>query len=45
MSRSMLVLILLLVIIVGGAIFLANVDTEVVPQRVEKEMLNDAQPR
>ena len=42
MSRSMLILILLLVIVVGGLIALANVNTEVTPVRVEKAMLNEA---
>jgi hypothetical protein len=42
MSRSLLILILLLVVLIGGAVWLASMDTEVAPVRVEKAMLNEA---
>lgn len=43
MSRSSLVTILILVFLVVGAIWLARVDTQVAPVRVEKAVLNEAQ--
>ena len=42
MSRSMLVLIVVLVALVGALVALASVNTEVAPARVEKAMLNEA---
>jgi hypothetical protein len=42
MSRPVLILVLILVLIVGGVLYLGTKNTEVQPQRVEKEMLNDA---
>ncbi|SNS36400.1 hypothetical protein SAMN06295912_10563 [Sphingomonas laterariae] len=42
MSRFGLILIVLLLLIVGGIVFLSTVDTEVPPVRVEKAMLNEA---
>ncbi len=42
MSRPLLILILVLVLIVGALVALANVKTEVAPVRVEKAMLNEA---
>jgi hypothetical protein len=41
-SRPILILVLVLVIIVGGLVWLANVNTEVAPVTVEKAMLNEA---
>jgi len=43
MSRSTILLLLFLILIVGGAFLLAGIDTEVAPARVEKAMLNEAQ--
>ncbi len=42
MSRFGLILIVLLLLIAGGAVFLSTVDTEVQPTTVEKAMLNEA---
>ena len=42
MSRSILILVLVLVAIVGALVWLANVNTEVAPVTVEKAMLNEA---
>lgn len=42
MSRFGIILIVLLIVLVGGVIFLSTVDTEVPPVRVEKAMLNEA---
>lgn len=42
MSRTSLVLILLVALIGGGMFALANMDTEVPTTRVEKVMLNEA---
>jgi hypothetical protein len=43
MSRSTILLILVLILIVGGAYLLAGRNTEVAPVRVEKAMLNEAE--
>ena len=45
MSRFGLILIVLLLLIVGGLVFLSTVNTEVQPQTVEKAMLNEAQAK
>ena len=45
MSRFGLILIVLLLLIVGGLVFLSTADTEVQPQTVEKAMLNEAQAK
>lgn len=46
MSRASIILIAILVLVVGGALFLASLDTEVAPTRVEKAVvLNDAAPQ
>jgi hypothetical protein len=42
MSRSSLVIVLVLVVLIGGAILLSTVNTEVAPRPVEKAMLNEA---
>jgi len=42
MSRASLILIVLVIVLIGGAVLLANKDTEVAPVRVEKDMLNEA---
>jgi hypothetical protein len=42
MSRFSIILILILVAIAGLIVFLASVNTEVPPVRVEKAMLNEA---
>lgn len=44
MSRFSLLLLLIALVIVGGILYLATVDTEVPPVRVEKAMLNEAAP-
>ena len=45
MSRFGLILIVLLLLIVGGLVFLSTANTEVQPQTVEKAMLNEAQAK
>ena len=42
MSRFMIILVVVLLVIVGGVIFLSMADTSVEPTRVEKAMLNEA---
>jgi hypothetical protein len=42
MSRASILLVLIVILIVGGVLFLANRNTEVQPVHVEKEMLNVA---
>lgn len=42
MSRSALIFLLLLVLLVGGAMYLANMDTEVAPARIEQDVTNEA---
>lgn len=42
MSRTALLFLTLLVLIIGGAIFLANMDTEVAPQPIEQDVTNEA---
>jgi hypothetical protein len=37
-----MILILLLVLLVGGAIYLSTVDTEVPTQRIEQDVTNEA---
>jgi hypothetical protein len=41
-SRPLLILIIVLVLLVGALVALANVNTEVAPVMVEKAMLNEA---
>lgn len=43
MSRSTILFVLFLILVVGGAVLLAGINTEVAPVRVEKAMLNEAQ--
>jgi hypothetical protein len=43
MSRSTILFILFLIVVLGGAFLLAGIDTEVAPVRVEKAMLNEVQ--
>ncbi|WP_380874989.1 hypothetical protein ACFB49_02610 [Sphingomonas sp. DBB INV C78] len=45
MSRFGIILIVLLLVLIGGVVFLSTVDTEVPPARVEKAMLNEAAPQ
>ncbi len=42
MSRPILILIIVLVLVVGALVALANVNSEVAPVVVEKAMLNEA---
>lgn len=42
MSRTTLLFLLLLVLIVGGVLYLANLDTEVAPTRIEQDVTNEA---
>jgi hypothetical protein len=42
MSRIGLILLLLLLVLVGGAIFLSTLDTEVAPTRIEQDVTNEA---
>jgi hypothetical protein len=41
-SRLPLVFVILLVLLIGGAIFLSTVDTEVAPQRIEQDVTHEA---
>jgi len=43
MSRSTIIILLILVLIIGGIFLLAGIDTEVAPTRVEKAMQNETQ--
>jgi uncharacterized membrane protein len=45
MSRPILILVLIVVAIAALLVWLANVNTEVVPVAVEKAMLNEAAPK
>lgn len=45
MSRGTIILILILVLVVGGLFLLAGRDTEKPPVRVEKALMNEAQPQ
>ena len=42
MSRSAMLFLLLLVLLIGGALYLANLDTEVAPTRIEQDVTNEA---
>lgn len=42
MSRTLLIFLLLALLIVGGVIFLANMNTEVAPTRIEQDVTNEA---
>jgi len=42
MSRGTLIILLLLVVLIGGAIFLSTRNTEVAPQRMEQDVTNEA---
>ena len=42
MSRSLILLILGLLVVIGGLVWLGSVDTRTAPTTVEKDMLNDA---
>jgi len=42
MSRASIILTLIILVILGGVLFLSTKNTEVPPTRVEKDMLNDA---
>jgi hypothetical protein len=42
MSRGSLIILLLLVVLIGGAIFLSTRNTEVAPQRMEQDVTNEA---
>ena len=42
MSRTALLFLIFLLLIIGGAIFLANMDTEVAPQQIEQDVTNEA---
>ncbi|MGF1550057.1 MAG: hypothetical protein ACFBQW_05930 [Sphingomonadaceae bacterium] len=42
MSRPALVFLLLLVLVLGGAVYLAGIDTEIPPQRIEQDITDEA---
>jgi len=42
MSRNSLLLLLVAILLIGGAVALGSVDTRVPPRTVEKDMLNEA---
>jgi hypothetical protein len=42
MSRSLLLILLLIVLLVGALVFLSTVDTEVAPTRIEQDVTNEA---
>jgi hypothetical protein len=37
-----MILLILLVLLIGGLIYLSTVDTEVAPQRIEQDVTNEA---
>ena len=37
-----MILLILLVLLIGGLIYLSNIDTEVAPQRIEQDVTNEA---
>ncbi|MFC7497631.1 hypothetical protein ACFQRC_00150 [Enterovirga sp. GCM10030262] len=42
MSRTALLFLILLVLIIGGAVYLSTLDTEVAPTRIEQDVTNEA---
>ena len=42
MSRTALLFLILLVLIIGGAVSLSTLDTEVPPTRIEQDVTNEA---
>ena len=42
MSRTALLFLILLVLIIGGAVYLSTLDTEVPPTRIEQDVTNEA---
>jgi len=42
MSRFMVIILLLLVLLIGGLVWLSTIDTEVAPQRIEQDVTNEA---
>ena len=42
MSRFTLIILLLLVLLIGGLIWLSMVDTEVAPRQIEQDVTNEA---
>jgi hypothetical protein len=42
MSRTLVLILLLLVLIAGGLIYLSTIKTEVAPQRIEQDVTNEA---
>lgn len=42
MSRTALLVLILLVLIIGGLIYLSTIDTEVAPRRIQQDVTNEA---
>ena len=42
MSRTALLFLILLVLIIGGAVYLSTLDTEVPPTRIKQDVTNEA---
>lgn len=42
MSRSTLIILLLVLLLVGGLIYLSTIDTEVAPKQMEQDITNEA---
>ena len=42
MSRATLIILLLVVLLVGGLIYLSTIDTQVAPKRMEQDITNEA---
>lgn len=42
MSRTIMILVILLVLLAGGLVYLSSKDTEVAPQRIEQDVTNEA---
>jgi hypothetical protein len=45
MSRSLVIILLLLVLLIGGVVWLSTIDTEQAPKRVEQDVTNEALAR
>jgi len=42
MSRNTLIFLILLILLIGGVVYLSTKDTEVAPQRIEQDVTNEA---
>ncbi len=42
MSRTLLLFLLLVILLIGGVFYLSSMDTEVAPSRIEQDVTNEA---